>query len=512
MNKLNKFSRAIFAIAMMLIVGFPSLAHDFVSNGIYYNFLDITAKTVAVTYKGDSFDSYSNRYTGSVTIPSSVTYSNTTYSVTSIGKNAFFNCTGLTSVTIPNSVTEIGTQAFFNTAWYNNQADGVIYAGKVLYKYKGTMPKNTSINIKEGTVSISPSAFKYCSGLTSVTIPNSVTEIGDEVFSSCKDLTSINIPNSVTEIGNSAFYNTAWYNNQADGVIYAGKVLYKYKGTMPKNTSINIKEGTVSISQSAFFDCKNLTSITIPNSATVIGSSAFYSCDDLTSVTIGNSITEIGDWAFRYCKGLTSVTIPNSVTSIGDYAFDGCYLETIVSLNPTPPTCSSLNSFHDYYATLYVPKDRYTLYSIYSVWEKFSNIKKIETLVSSITLNETTLTINSGSDYTLKTTISPWKATIPNLTWESDNSAVATVDQNGNVTGISAGTATIIVRANDGSNVSASCKVTVGVGGVEDVKVDNNAVEVGRFDIYGRRLSKPTKGLNIVVYSDGTTKKVEVKE
>jgi hypothetical protein len=139
--------------------------------------------------------------------------------------------------------------------------DGVVYINNVLYKYKGTMPLNTSINIQIGTISISPSAFKICSGLTSITIPNSVTSIGYYAFSGCSGLTSITIPNSVTSIGDYAFYG-----------------------------------------------CSGLTSITIPNSVTSIVGGAFSGCSGLTSVTIPNSVTSIGDYAFYNCSGLTSIT------------------------------------------------------------------------------------------------------------------------------------------------------------------------------------------------------------
>ena len=112
MKHLTKLFRATIAIAMMLCVALPTFAHDFEVNGIYYNYLDETAKTVEVTYRGYSYDSYSNEYTGALAIPSSVTYSGTTYSVTRIGNRAFENCTYLTSVTIPNSVTKICDYAF----------------------------------------------------------------------------------------------------------------------------------------------------------------------------------------------------------------------------------------------------------------------------------------------------------------------------------------------------------------------------------------------------------------
>ena len=180
--------------------------------------------------------------------------------VTEIKSNAFYECTKFTSVTIPDSVTSIGEHAFSD-----------------------------------------------CTGLTSVTIGNSVTSIGDYAFDGCNGLKSITIPDSVTSIGNWAFYNTAWYNNQPNGLVYAGKVAYKYKGTMSSNTSIVLEEGTLGIGGGAFSDCTGLTSVTIPDSVTSIGGCAFQNCTGLTSITIPNSVTSIDFGAFRNCTGLTTV-------------------------------------------------------------------------------------------------------------------------------------------------------------------------------------------------------------
>ena len=148
--------------------------------GIYYDF-DNTNNTAIVTYRGSSYNDYSDEYSGTVVIPSSVTYNGTTYSVTSIGEYAFYKCYSLTSVTIPESVTSIGNSAF-----------------------RGCFSL-TSVTIPESVTSIGNSAFNGCSSLTSITIPNSVTSIGEKAFYRCSSLTSITIPNSVTSIGSCAF-------------------------------------------------------------------------------------------------------------------------------------------------------------------------------------------------------------------------------------------------------------------------------------------------------------------
>lgn len=173
-------------------------------------------------------------------------------------------------------------------------------------------------------VKISSYAFLECLSLTSVTIPDSVTVIGHHAFAGCTNLTDITIPDSIKALGGEAFIDTQWYNNQPDGVVYVGKFVYNYKGDMPENTYLTLKDGTIGIAQSAFLSCESLAGIKISDSVSFIDDTAFFNCKSLTSITIPENVTEISRGVFELCTSLTDITIPNSVSVIDKYAFDNC--------------------------------------------------------------------------------------------------------------------------------------------------------------------------------------------
>lgn len=478
MKKNNHF-RALLAIAMMLCVALPTLAHDFEVDGIYYKYLDQSAKTVEVTFRGGSHlaDS-SNVYVGSVSIPLSVTYSGTTYSVTSIGQYAFNECRGLTSITIPNSIGSIKMYAFYNCS------------------------NLTSVTMGDSVVSIGERAFMGCSSLTSIVFPNSLVTIGERAFSNCSGLTgSLIIPNSVTKIGDYTFFNC----NGLTG-------------------SLIIPSSMTQIGNYTFYNCSGLTSVIIPNSVTSIGGNAFKGCAGLTSVTIGNSVTSIGDYVFDDCATLTSVTIPNSITSIGKSAFSGCVKldaiiynainctstkeanlscskfavinkdvinipdnlnnsrtlgKNLISLPAMPPMCGekSFTNETKTLTTLYVPKGSYATYWSAPVWQDFKDIKEIEQVVTEITLPKSiNMTLNNTTK--LETTIKPENATITELFWESSDPEVAKVDQDGNVTAVANGKATISAYTIDGSELSASCEVKIGIKEVESIIINQTSAEL----------------------------------
>jgi hypothetical protein len=278
-------------------------------------------------------------------------------------RNLFpFNCSSLTSITIPQGVTSIGESAFDGCSSLTsiNIPQGVTSIGNYAF---GGCSSLTSINIPQGVTSIGDGAFGGCSSLTSINIPQGVTSIGHGAFDGCSSLTSINIPQGVTSIGYGAFWDCSSLTsiNIPQGVTSIGD--YTFDGcssltsiTLPESmtsigdystfdgcsslTSINIPQGVTSIGYGAFLDCSSLTSINIPQGVTSIGSDAFKNCSSLTSINIPESVTSIGGTAFSGCSSLTSINIPQGAI-IGGYAFDGCSSLRIIIWN----TSCSISSY-----------------------------------------------------------------------------------------------------------------------------------------------------------------------
>lgn len=340
------------------------------SEGVEMEFMVISTKDKTCQVGSDEGNaSIDKKYNGALTIPETVNG----LTVTSIAFRAFYECK-ITSITMPNSITHISDQAFYycrslstiyfsenlvyvggfsdyyqkgtygrskafnKTSWEDNQPDGLIYAGPVAYYYKGNMPENTHITIKEGTKGITEGCFER------------------EV---AKNLTSLTIPESVEHVGRGVFNETTWYNNQPKGLLYIGRVAYSYigKDEMPAHTTITLKEGTTEVSGLAFADCPNIERVIIPKSTKRVEKYAFAACANLSSIEVENGnpyldsryscnavldtstdgllfgckntvipkdCKRIEEGAFYGCTGLESISIGGQVVFIGLAAFQKC--------------------------------------------------------------------------------------------------------------------------------------------------------------------------------------------
>lgn len=378
--------RKLTILVMMVLFGIStSQAYDFTVGGIYYN---KSGTNAIVTYKTTSYNSYS----GSITIPSTVTYSGTTYNVktigdyafrdcsgltsitlpntiTSIGQYAFYNCTGLTSITIPSSVTSIDQGAFFCcsgltqvnitdlNAWCKISFGGPTYFCNPLYYAHHLYLNNvevTEVVFPNTITSISNHVFTGCYSLTRVTIPSSVRTIGDYAFQLCTALTSVTIPNSVTTIGKYAFSSCYALTNLSIGnsvtSINYGAFFYDRGLTSISvssgNTVYDSREGCNAIIETAsnklLYGCMNTI---IPNTVKTIGVRAFNGCTGLTSITIPESVITINDSAFYNCNNMVNATIGNSVKTIGANVFRSCTKLASVTIGSSVTTIGD-NTFN----------------------------------------------------------------------------------------------------------------------------------------------------------------------
>ena len=272
----------------LLLVALSSIslvAHDFEVDGIYYKIND-DGVSVSVTYKGSSYSSGSNTYSGHVTIPAEVSYNEVTYHVTAIAGDAFRGCKGLTNIDLPNTITQIGRYSFHG-------CDAL-----------------TNVEIPNSVTFIGIGAFMNCSSLSELFVPASVELIETSAYSGCVGLTSIEVDE------NNRYYDSREHCNAIIGK-ERNELIAACINTVIPNTVKRLGED-------AFSGFTWLTEVNLPDALEYIGICAFEGCSGLTSIMIPNTVTEIDGHAFMGCTGLTEITLPESLEILGGSVFYGC--------------------------------------------------------------------------------------------------------------------------------------------------------------------------------------------
>ena len=434
-------------------------------------------------------------------------------SIDEINGRAFAGCTSLKSVSLPDSITGMGTEIFSGCT----SLSSVKLPNKRVNIMSSTFEGCTSlteITLPDTVTTIQDHAFKNCTALKTINWSKSITDIQSYAFENCDALTKLDIPNTVTNIGTGAFYECGGFTDIAvpNSVKNLGSRAFENCDALAK---VSISDSVTSMGEKAFYDCDALTDVELGTGITQIPTSCFEHCDALPSVVLPYRVSKVGDNAFKNCVALIEITIPRATTSISSsvfsypakmtvYGISGTYAETFanqqgmkfvdkavkatnVVLDKTELT---LNRGMKYSLTMTVTPATFTD----EVSWKSTNVNvaaiaedgtvtakeagqatikvtvgdvsatcKVNVVqpVTSIYLNKTSLEMTALDTYQLQASVYPSEANNKEVSWESSDEKVATVDENGLVQAKEKGTAVITAKAKDGSEVSRSCKVTV---------------------------------------------------
>ena len=432
--------------------------------------------------------------------------------VTEIGSSAFYG-SHLSSIVIPDTVTDIGNYAFRGCTELKEVTLPNIRKNIVAGMFENCTSLE-KIVLPETVTAIRPDAFKGCTALKDITWSKALQTIESCAFQNCSALTDVTIPDSVKSIGYGVFSDCSALSTVTlpDGVKELGGQLFNNCDAL---TTVTIPDSVTSIGKQVFYDCDALTTVKLGGGLQSIPESTFEHCDVLTNLSVPRCVTSIGNNAFKDCTKFTSVTIPRSVTSISASAFSypailtiygvaGTYAETFANENSIKfvdqqikATAASLdkteltiNKGAAAQLNLSVTPENFTdpvtwkttddkvvtiSYSgeVKAVGVGTATIKvvvgdvsascKVTVLqpVTGINLNKSSLTMDALGTFQMTASVYPGGANDKRITWNSSDRAIASVDENGLVTALKKGTATITAAAMDGSGVKSTCKVTV---------------------------------------------------
>ena len=386
--------------------------------------------------------------------------------ITSIGDGVFLSNKSLTNLTLSSKVSSIGISAFYycdnlkdvryyiydDLATYIQNGHPDFYVGGI--KYYWNDQEITTLEIPTSVTSIGNNAFYGCSGLTTLNLPSNVTSIGDRAFGYCSNLTSVDLPSSITKMGDFVFF----YCEKLSNVNLPSDITTISTGAFGGCSSlqnINLPSGVTTIGDNAFSDCSNLTNVTLPSALASIGDYAFSGCSNLTNVILPSAFTAIGNVAFSGCSNLANVTLSSNITSIGTYAFQNCINLKNLTISKDVTSIKDI-AFNNSY-------DDLELESVYVAWE---NPIEAGSFFDRINISNCTLYVPQGT-----------KEAYANADVWKDFRNIIEYDATG------------IAKVTNRSNVK----------------------EISRYSLNGQRVTSPTKGVNIVIYSDGSIKKVAVQ-
>ena len=386
--------------------------------------------------------------------------------ITSIGDGVFLSSNSLTNLTLSSKITSAGKYAFNNCSnlkdiryyIYDDLATYIQKGHPAFYvncgiKYYWNNQEITTLEIPTSVTSIGNHAFYGCNGLTSVEFPSNLSSIGDWAFSNCSGLTSVDLPSSITKMGECVFY----YCKNLSSVKLPSEITAISNGAFGYSSlkDIELPAGITSIGDDAFVNCSNLQNINLPSGITTIGTGAFWDCSNLTNVILPSALASIGAIAFANCSNLANVTLSSNITSIGYSAFSDCNSLKKLTISKDVTSIKDIRFYYEY--------DELELESVYVAWE---NPIEAGSFFDRIKISNCTLYVPQGT-----------KEAYANADVWKDFGNIIEYDATG----------------------------------IDKVTNRSDVKEISRYSLNGQRVTSPTKGVNIVVYSDGSIKKVAVQ-